>query len=309
MRVLVVGGSGVLGRAVIRSLAATGFEVTAAAQTKEKAEPLRAAGALPTGIDILNTQDLEHALRDYQWVFNLTGAIPRRRGSEPSAWQLHDRVQTEGTERLVRAAQKVRVDLFVHASCALVHGNHGANWVSETTTAVPSPALRSTLESEAIVQKAHVQGLPVIVMRPGQLYSPDSERTRRLVDDLRSHRFRVIGRGENYISPLHADDAAEAFVAAARHGQPGETYGVSDDDPMAFSEYAATWAEVVRSRPPKHTPRFLARLLTGRSAVTEATLSLRFSNAKAKEALRWIPRYPTVREGASAVVKALGRSP
>ena len=51
------------------------------------------------------------------------------------------------------------------------------------------------------------------------------------------------------------------------------------------------------AKPPRHVPRWLARLIAGEAAVMIGTDSRGASNAKAKRELGWTPRYPSWREG------------
>lgn len=305
MKVFVAGATGVLGIPAVRELVREGHEVVGTARTKEKADRLRALGAEPVLADLLNRDGLEFALKGCAWVLNLTSVIPQKLRTRPEDWRLNDRVRTEGTRNLTYAARAARVERYVHASVALVHGDHGGAWVEEESALNPGPWLRSALEGETLVQQAQVEGLPAVVVRPGFLYAPDAWHTRWFVENLRSRGFRVPGRGENYVSPIHAEDAARAFIAAARGAEPGQTFLAADDHPLPLREFADAWAGALGVRRPKSAPPFLARLAVGREAVEYATLSQRLSNRKARERLGWAPQYPTVTEGAAAVARLL----
>jgi nucleoside-diphosphate-sugar epimerase len=56
-------------------------------------------------------------------------------------------------------------------------------------------------------------------------------------------------------------------------------------------------ANVLGAKPPRHFPRWLARLFAGEAGVMMGTESRGASNAKAKRELGWTPRYPSWREG------------
>jgi len=301
----VAGGTGVLGLAAVRLLLTRGHEVVATARSKAKADRLRALGAEPVFADILNRDGLEFALKGCGWVFNLTSVIPTKVRTRPEDWRRNDRVRTEGARNLTYAARAARVEKYLHASVALVHGDHADAWVREDTPPTPGPELRSALEGEGIVQQAHVDGLPAVVLRPAAVYSGDAWHTRWLAGSLRSGRFRVPGAGGNFVSSVHADDVASAFLAAAERAEPGETYLVADDTPLTLRAWSEAWASAIEVAPPKAVAPFLARLALGRAAVEYVTLSLRVSNQKIRDRLAWAPGYPSVREGAAAVLRAL----
>ena len=56
-------------------------------------------------------------------------------------------------------------------------------------------------------------------------------------------------------------------------------------------------ADALRRKPPRHVPRWLARLFAGEIAVVMGTDVRGASNAKAKRELGWEPRYPSWRQG------------
>jgi len=302
VRVFVAGGTGVIGRAVVRALVKDGHEVVATARSKEKADLVRSLGAEPVFVDILNRDGLEFAMAKCPWVFNLTSVIPRSMSSAPADWAQNDRVRTQGTEILVYAARTVRAELYVHTSVALVHGDGGADLVDEETPPSPGPLLQSAFDGETHVQKAAIDGLNVLVLRPATIYSPEAWHTKWVVDAVRSGRMRVPGTGKNFISSIHVDDLAAAYLAAARHGKPGESFLLSDDEPLTLRDYADAWAEAAGAPPPRSVSPFLARLALGRTTLEAVQMSLRLSNRRAREKLGWTPKYRSVREGAKAVV-------
>jgi nucleoside-diphosphate-sugar epimerase len=64
-------------------------------------------------------------------------------------------------------------------------------------------------------------------------------------------------------------------------------------------EWLPALAEALGAKPPRHVPRWLARLIAGQGLVM-MTESRGASNAKAKRELGWTLRYPSWRQGFSA---------
>ena len=95
---------------------------------------------------------------------------------------------------------------------------------------------------------------------------------------------------------LTLDDAAAATVLALEQDRAG-SYNVVDDDPAPVREWLPVLARVLGAKPPRHVPRWLARLIAGEAAVMIGTESRGASNAKARRELGWTPRYPSWREG------------
>ena len=64
-----------------------------------------------------------------------------------------------------------------------------------------------------------------------------------------------------------------------------------------LSEWLPLYAEALGAKPPRRIPRFVARLAAGPVVAQMATEMRGASNAKAREALSWSPRYSSVRDG------------
>jgi 2-alkyl-3-oxoalkanoate reductase len=106
----------------------------------------------------------------------------------------------------------------------------------------------------------------------------------------------VIGPGTGMASFIHVEDAASATVAALDRGSPG-IYNITDDEPSPASEWLPVYAKALGAKPPRHAPKWLARLVGGRMAI-EFGVNLRgASNEKAKRELGWRPRYASWRQG------------
>ena len=121
------------------------------------------------------------------------------------------------------------------------------------------------------------------------------------LDLVRKRKFPVVGDGGAVWSFVHLEDAAEATVLALEKGAPG-VYNVVDDEPAPVREWLPALAEVLGAKPPRHVPRWLARLLAGQIPTVMMTEGRGASNAKAKRELHWSPRHPSWREGFRAWV-------
>jgi 2-alkyl-3-oxoalkanoate reductase len=113
---------------------------------------------------------------------------------------------------------------------------------------------------------------------------------------VRKRRFPIVGDGGGVWSFVHLDDAASATVLAVEQGEAG-IYNVVDSDPAPVSEWLPALAEAVRAKPPRHVPRWFARLVAGEVGVVLMTEVRGASNAKARHDLGWTLRHPSWREG------------
>ena len=133
-----------------------------------------------------------------------------------------------------------------------------------------------------------------------------------MLEAVRKGFFPIVGDGGGIFSFIHLDDAAAATVLALENGRAG-SYNIVDDEPAPVREWLPVLASVLGAKPPRHVPRWLARLIAGDAAVMMGTESRGASNAKAKRELGWTLRYPSWRQGfvaayASAIPTGAGKA-
>jgi len=201
MKVLVTGGSGVLGKAAIPLLRDAGDEVDAPGRRELDLFDPVAVGARMVGVDA---------------VLHLATRIPPRDSQgDPAAWRENDRLRAEATRVLVGAALAAGVGLFVFPSIAFVYPPSGK--VDESTpvaSEVPAVA-RSALAAEREVERFVQAGGRGIVLRFGLLYGPGTG------SDTPAERYASYG------ATLRIEDAGTALAAAVE--VPSGTYNVVRD--------------------------------------------------------------------------------
>jgi len=115
-------------------------------------------------------------------------------------------------------------------------------------------------------------------------------------EDIRRRRFPVVDGGGGVWSFVHIDDAAQATLAAVERDLSG-IYNITDDQPARVSEWLPYLAEALAAPPPRHVPRFLARLAVGEPGIVLMTEVRGASNTKAKRELSWHPHWSSWRDG------------
>src|SRR5690606_28579651 len=118
------------------------------------------------------------------------------------------------------------------------------------------------------------QGGRGIVLRLGRLYGPGRV-SGPYLEAVSAHKLPLIGRGGNYVSHLHIDDAGTGVAAA--FDAPAGTYNVVEDEPVTAAEEMDVLAEALGSRSPRRIPAWLARRIVG-PATGLLTVSHRVSN-------------------------------
>jgi len=170
----------------------------------------------------------------------------------------------------------------------------------------------STLDAERqTIIASEDKKFRTLILRVGKIYGADEHQTRQLISYLRVGRMPIPGSGNNYCSLLHVDDAGLAFALAVetayRAGSDStEIINVTDDAPVKTGELLKHLAQLLGARRPIHLPSILIRLYVGSEMARNFAHSIRMHNARAQHLLGFRPRYPTYREGYSAVLTQMG---
>ena len=302
MRVLIAGASGAIGTRLVAQLLERGHEVIGTSRSPAGAERIRALGAEPIVLDLLDREAviaavvtaspdaIAHeatALADVRFSRNLDRTFAQT-----------NRLRTEGTDALLAAARQAGVRRFVAQSFASFrYAREGGPVKTEEDPLDPTPA-PTTRETNAAMRHLDeaVTAAGGSALRYGGFYGAADD---GLLVPVRKRRFPIVGDGGGVSSFIHLDDAAAATVLALEHDGAG-VYNVVDDDPAPVREWLPVLADVLGAKPPRRFPRWLARLLAGEAAVLMGTEARGASNEKAKRELGWTLRHPSWREGFAA---------
>jgi nucleoside-diphosphate-sugar epimerase len=298
MRVLVIGAGGAIGARLVPQLVARGHDVVAASRSPEKEARLRVLGAEPVALDVLDPVAVHAVVADARpdaivhEATALSGNIDMRHFDRSFA--VTNRLRTEGTDNLLAAARGVGVERFVAQSFAGWPSRNGVAITTEEAPLDPAPVpdMRASHAAIRHLERA-VLAAGGTVLRYGGFYgSPDDVQ----LEAVRKRQFPIVGDGGGVWSFVHFDDAAAATVLAVERGMPG-IFNVVDDEPAPVREWLPALAETIGAGPPRHVPRWLARILAGEAGVMLMTQGGGASNAKAKRELGWTLRHPSWRDG------------
>ena len=211
------------------------------------------------------------------------------------AFELTNRLRTDGTDHLLSAGQAVGVRRFVAQSNIVAYARTGAAVKSEEDAVDASSGAMSANAAaighleEAVLGATWTEG---IALRYGWFYGPGTSMApgQPSYELVRTRKFPLVGDGRGVWSFIHVADAADATVAAVERGGRG-IYNVVDDEPAAVAEWLPALAEQLGAKRPMRVPRFVGRLLAGEFGVTMMTELRGASNAKAKRDLAWRPAH------------------
>ncbi|MFT4045043.1 MAG: NAD(P)-dependent oxidoreductase [Gordonia sp. (in: high G+C Gram-positive bacteria)] len=276
MRILIAGGTGVLGRAIIPLLVAGRHEVAATTRAPAKTALVRDLGATPVVADAFSRETLNIAIADTQPEVVIHLLTDLTSGNSAS----NARLRTVGTRSLVDAAKAHQVPRIVAESISWIYppGSTPATETDPLDLNADEP--RHTTISGVDALESAVRELPhSVVLRLGQLYGPGTWYAPggRFAADAHEGRLPAT---PTVASLLHIDDAAAA-VADALTWDNG-TYNIVDDDPAPGTQWVPRFATSVGAPLPAH--------------IDTADIGRPVSNAAARAAGLTL-RYPSWRDG------------
>jgi len=187
---------------------------------------------------------------------------------------------------------------IVYLSTVGVYGDHGGEWVDETTPPQPGSARgRARLDAERAWQRLGARcGAAVAVLRLAGIYGPGQN---ALVQIKQGNARRVVKPGQVF-NRIHVADIAQAIDAAfARKG--GCLFNVADDEPSAPGDPLAFAAQLLGRDPPPEVPFEEAAPLLSPMALSFWQECRRVGNDRLKRELGVNLLYPTYREGLRAL--------
>jgi NADH dehydrogenase len=230
--VTVFGGSGFLGRHVVRALAYRGYRIRVAVRRPDLTGHLRPMGKVgqihAVQANLRFPDSVAAALRDADAAVNLVGILFERGN------QRFDAVQAAGAEAVAVAAQSAGVPL-VHVSAI------GADADS------PSHYARSKADGERRVKAAQPQA---IIMRPSIVFGPEDDFFNRFAALARLlPALPLPGGGQTRFQPVFAGDVAEAIARAVDGAaKPGTIYELGGPDVRTFREIMEFILATIRRR-------------------------------------------------------------
>ena len=319
MKIFIAGATGAVGKRLVPLLGANGHEVVGTTRSAGKVGDLRALGAEPVVLDVLDAEAVGRAVSEARpdvvvhQATALSDMSNLRNLDETFAET--NRLRTEGTDNLLAAAQASGTRTFVAQSFAgWPYAKEGSAVKDEEAPLDPTPPT-SAVQSMAAIRHLETtvvgaEAIEGIVLRYGGFYGPGTSLVEggEHVAAIRKRQFPIVGSGAGIWSFVHIDDAAGGTLAAIERGRPG-LYNIVDDEPAPTSEWLPYLAEVLGAKPPRHVPEWLGRLAAGEQVVSMSTEARGASNAKAKRELGWTLIHPTWREGfVSALTPEQARS-
>ncbi len=278
-------GHGYCARALTRLLHQSGgWSVTGTTRTPEKTRALAQDGVAPV---LWPGTDMSALVAQASHV--LISAAPGAEG-DPVLKDCRSAFET------------ARPTWIGYLSTTGVYGDHQGGWVDEETPLHPSTKRgQQRVEAEAAWQQLAAEyDLPLHIFRLAGIYGPG----RGPFAKVRAGTARRILKQDQVFSRTHVEDIAQVLTASIAQPRPGAVYNVCDNDPAPPEDVMAHAAELLGlPLPPSEKFETAEMTAMARSFYSE---SKKVSNARIKDELGVVLKYPDYKVGLAALLVAKG---
>ena len=227
MNIFLTGGSGFLGRRMVRALRAQGHEVIALVRSDENAYIVEQLGATAVWGDITQRGSMREGMRNVDAVFHL--AAWRDMGNQN--WKEAELTNVSGTRNVLSLAHELGVPRIVYTSTIEIFGDTQGALVDETYY-MDGPLTNhyERTKWQAHYQVAHAlikKGAPIVIVMPGLIYGPGDPSVfgdlmaRFYFDELP---FPLLPGPHTKFAYTHVDDVVAGHLLAWEKGKIGESY-------------------------------------------------------------------------------------
>lgn len=250
MNVILTGGTGYIGSAVLRALVTRGHAVTALVRSDASAAAVAEAGAHATIRDLAGIQ----------------GADALIHTASPG-----DATSADLDTAVVDAVEAAGIPVFVHTGGAWAYGS-GSGLTEDSPRNAPAlVAWRAAIEDRAIA----LSGTRTAVVEPGVVHGGGAGLTQLLADG------QLVGDGTQHWPLVHADDVADLYVRALEDdAATGRYLAVSESLPVHAIAPAGATPETADA----------ARERLGAAFADALLLDQRFAATRARDELGWQPQ-------------------
>ena len=233
-KILVTGGSGFLGIALVRSLVENGYHPRTLDINDPREPELEKSIEFIKG-DVRDQRVVAEACKDVDTVFHLAAAVLPTRGKTS-----YTSINTGGTRNVLQACLEQQVGQVVHISTSAVYGVPSRLPVTEDTPFRPMGYYgNAKFQGEEEIRRLRGQGLRVCILRPRTIVGTERLGIFHILFDWikAGKRVPIIGSGANLFQFVSVRDVVDACILAAQAES-------SDDFNIGAEEFSTVRADL-----------------------------------------------------------------
>ena len=275
MKVFITGGTGFIGRYLVRRMARTEHEMICLVRKTSDTKELEDLGAQLVIGDVTDLDSLRTGMKGCDWLLNLANVY--------SYWEpdkaKYRNVNVAAMTNVMETALETEIAKVVHVSSVVIYGKPSDSLFSEESAVGPirfSEYAQSKYEGDLIAwQLFREKGLPLVMIYPaGVMGSGDVSMGGESIDRFIHRKLPATVFNKRVLTYVHVQDVAEAILKAAeKPDNIGEKYIVGNDQ-ITFDEFYTMVQEISGvslpgMRMPDGLAMFNARMLTAFADLTK----------------------------------------
>jgi nucleoside-diphosphate-sugar epimerase len=306
VKVVLAGASGAIGLPLTHELIQAGHQVVAVTRSQQSHSRLRALGAQPIAVDVLDAEQVLARLGSIEAdavISELTDL--RKPPATHRSMRGTNRLRIAGTANLVRLAERIGARRFVTQSMLFGYGYGDAGGKVYTEDDPFGPPGIGRFEDHLAAMRANEKAVLTssafegVALRYGLFYGVGAGDD-IMVTMLRKRRLPVL-KHAGPLSWIYLDDAVGATVRALEAAPPGTAYNVVDDEPVSWTRLMTELAAAIGAPPPRTVPSWLvAATPLVRTLMRGGMIA---SNDRARTELEWRPTVPSYRQGVGRIAR------
>ncbi len=323
-KVVVTGGGGFIGSAIVRRLLACGERVTVIGRSRYP--QLEAQGVRCLQGDISDQNFVVHALKGADLVFHVAA-----KAGIWGSWEEYKKTNIQGTAACIHGCRKNGVPALVYTSTpSVVFGNRSLEGVDEKIPYARIPYCHyaaSKIIAERLMLNADSTQLRTTAIRPHLVWGPgDPHLIPRLLERGRAGKLKIVGKGRNRVDISYIDNVVQAHLLAADNllgsaDAGGRAFFIGQEKPVLLWDWInGLFADLDIEQVQKKVPfavafaigSVLELVYIGLKRTTEPSMtrfvalqlakSHWFSHDAAKEVFGYVPEV-TIEEGMKGLVR------
>lgn len=262
VKIFVTGGTGFLGKRLIKRLVQEGHEVSGLARSETSAGSLQKEGVRDVRGSMEAIAKWEEQLQGIEIVVHCAALV-----DVWGEWESYFQQNTVATKSLLEAANRQGVKRFVHISSESVLQDRDPLVDIDETLPYPKEPNSYYGKSKMLAEQAILENkgeTTCIILRPTFIYGEDDSFSVTLENMVKNKKFTWVDNGEHLMERVHVDNVVEAVVCSLQRGQHKEAYLITDGAPVTVREHFTKVAQMQGFElPGGNLPGGLARMLAG----------------------------------------------
>jgi uncharacterized protein len=258
--IVVTGGTGFLGRALVATLRGRGRDVAVVTRDPEN-------GRVPAGARAVSWNDLPSAVNGADAVYNLAGeTIAQRWTPAAKARIVGSRAWAAEQVGAALRAAKARPSVLVNASAVGFYGNRGDEELTEASGPGSGFLAETTMAWEDAARRASPGGVRLVLPRIGVVLGEEGGALSKMLLPFRLGVGGPLGNGRQWMPWIHRDDLVALLVAALEDPRLAGPVNATAPAPVTMKAFAATLGRVLHRPAFAPAPAFAIRAAMGEMA-------------------------------------------